>query len=272
MWQIFVIDEFPVWRTRYSRTSRTNFQLIQTKALSCTHIINAFLTWLVELTVSTHRFWELNTFTTEHELRSSAYAYTAHMTAFAIDSATNLPVNIVQFTIPNLIDGFTTSCHDTKTTGVHTYQTGSGATMVRIEPHLLEVKIARSKLALVLTLCVFAANWLLTCLSAYATFVAVKKGNADFFTFFLHGGMALAVLMIGKLSIRTLQFGVLLGIPSIIHPLSQLNDAFQDSVAFFSQIAIMVFCSVILLYTAAKPPSLARRFPVQLPWHGFGKV
>jgi len=189
---------------------------------------------------------ELNTFTTEHELNPSAYSYTARMMAFAIDPTTNLSVNIVQFTIPNLIDGFTTSSHDTKTTDALAYETDSGTTTVEVESRALEVKIARSKLARALTSCISAANWLLTYLSAHVTFAAVTKKNADFFTVFLHGCMMLAVLVTWKLSIGTLLF--------------------LDSVAFFPQLVIMAFCSVVLLYTAAKSRFLARNPSARFSW------
>jgi hypothetical protein len=162
-----------------------------------------------------YRTRELNSFRTKHELhRSEKFvdSRTFHAFAFAIDPATNLPVDIAQFTIANSFNDFTMSSRNMKVTKDFTYDTDSGPTTVEIIAHALEVEISRSKFAQALTMCMFATNWVLTIASAHIVFSAVTKGRVDFMAVILHSSVALAILGIRRLYVSPPPFGAFLGI------------------------------------------------------------
>jgi len=186
---------------------------------------------------------DLNSFRTEHELlptESPLGSYAFHAFAFAIDPSTNSSVDIARFAVADFLDGFTISSLGMNVTKAFTYNAGGGSTTVEILARALEVGISRSKFSQGLTMCMIVTSWFLTIASTYIAFSAVRKGRVNFMTVNLHASIALAISAIQKLytsppPLRPPPFGASL-----------------DTWGSFSQVAIVVFCFVMLVFTAVK--------------------
>ena len=205
----------PVPRTRFSHMTQITFRLTQFMDLYCEYTTNASLDCPVELLIVwIYRIRELTSFRTEHELHpseTSIDSYAFHVFGFAIAPSTNLSIDIARFAIADTFDGFTISTRGMNVTKDFIYNAGKGLTTTEILAHALEVGISRSNFTQGLTMCMLVTNWVLTLVSTYYAFVAVRKGRVDFAIIILHASTGLAVSAIQKLYASPPPFGEPIG-------------------------------------------------------------
>jgi hypothetical protein len=179
---------------------------------------------------------DLISFRTEHELqptRHPAGSYTFRAFVFAIDPATNLSVDIAQFTTAGSLDGLTTpSC----AVRIPVHDTNNGTVPMGIEPLTLEVEYRPYSSSGAFTMCVLVTSWTLTLVSVYVSLVAMTKGRVDFTAIILHAFTALAILGLWEGWLGKQSFGAYLG-----------------SLGFYLQSTTVTVCSMVLLRVAAKP-------------------
>lgn len=174
------------------------------------------------------------------------------MFGFAVDPSTNLPIDMARFAIANSVDGYTITSRTTNITKDFTYNTDSGPTTTEILAHGLEVGISRSGFTQALTMCMFVTTWVLTIVSTYFAFSAVKKGRVDFAIVILHASIVLAISGIQKIYTSPPPFGISLGMLLCRASVVQPDGIPLDTWGSFSQAAIVAFCSMMLLFTATK--------------------
>lgn len=154
-----------------------------------------------------------------HEIQASGRfpepldSYTLQLSAFVINPADNLSVDITQFSVPGSHNGFSisSSCRDADITSQFRYSTDNGSDMMQVTSRALAIAIQHSAFTLALTACMFVANWVLTLASLYIAFSAMKKGRVTWSAFILHSTMALVIPSIRKLYLCPPPFGVFLG-------------------------------------------------------------
>ena len=182
----------------------------------------------------------------------STDSYAFNVFGFAIDPSTNLPIDMARFAIANSVDGYTISSRAMNITKDFTFNTDSGLATAEILAYALEVGIGHSKFTRALTMCMSVTTWVLTIVSTYFAFSAVKKGRVDFAIVILHASIVLAISGIQKVYSSPPPFGISLGTLRLCPSVAQSNGVPLDTWGSFSQAVIVAFCSMMLLFTATK--------------------
>jgi len=143
-------------------------------------------------------------------------SYTLQLFAFAINPASNLSVDIIQFSVPGSPNGFTLSSDATDVMKELEYDTGNDSEITRVRSRALTITLRYSTFTLVLTACMFIANWVLTIASLCITSYAMKTGGVTWSALILHNTMALVIPSIRKLYFFPPPFGVFLGVVQCI--------------------------------------------------------
>jgi len=208
------------------------------------------------------KFLGFDRFEAKHELHASGRlpapfdSYTFQAFVFAINPFSNQSVDITRFTVPGSPDGFTLRSTDMEVEKQFTYDTCNGPVTVKVKSRLLTVVLRYSTLTLVLTTCMFVANWILTFASLHITISATTGGRVTWSAFVLQGAMALVIPSIRKLYPCPPPFGMYLGVIYVLLRPTKTEHFLLETVGFFSQLIILSFCSIALLRSLAAPPKV----------------
>ena len=123
----------------------------------------------------------MTTFDVEHHIDffDSGFApfdsYYLEIIGFAIEKATNKSVPITNFVAGEGPDNFLVLSDDDPATNIYTYDPGTGPMTVVADSRIVDVRVTRSLIAKVFTLCLLIVNVALALGSTYVTLVVITR-------------------------------------------------------------------------------------------------